>query len=326
MFWNNGIVVKKGSTEICMDPQNAHTEYDHVLISHAHGDHIASLASKAKHKYTHELTAAIYAATSSRPISNLNAFQYEQRIRIGDFTVTPHNAGHILGSSIFEVDTGSEIVAYTGDLNCVDTVVSKKAEIHPCDTLIIESTYGQPEFIFPARHQIYKRIVEWTLRTLREGRQPVFQVYAVGKAQEIIGALNKFTSIRILTDEKTAKATEVYAKANVNLKAEHFNLDSADVGDSVIHVMAQRNDYGGVNGIPASAIATGWAVKYPYRNTSFPLSSHADFPHLLRFVEHTRPKRVFTCLGFNEDLARAIRRKLGIPATPLPPFAGSGLF
>ena len=54
---------------------------------------------------------------------------------------------------------------------------------------------------------------------------------------------------------------------------------------------------------PRTAMVSGWALDsvaiYRYRcDAAFPLSDHADYHDLLRFVELVRPRCVYTLHGF----------------------------
>src|SRR5258705_7195350 len=60
------------------------------------------------------------------------------------------------------------------------------------------------------------------------------------------------------------------------------------------------------------AMISGWAVDpnaiYRYQvDAAFPLSDHADYDDLLRYVELVQPKRVLTLHGFAADFARDLR-------------------
>ncbi|MEY4488844.1 MAG: hypothetical protein RIQ79_1352, partial [Verrucomicrobiota bacterium] len=63
-----------------------------------------------------------------------------------------------------------------------------------------------------------------------------------------------------------------------------------------------------------TAALTGWALdsgaRFRYQcDEVFPLSDHADYPDLLRFVELTRARRVLTLHGFATDFARDLRHR-----------------
>ena len=69
------------------------------------------------------------------------------------------------------------------------------------------------------------------------------------------------------------------------------------------------------------AMISGWAVDpnaiYRYQvDAAFPLSDHADYTDLLRYVELVQPKRVLTLHGFAAEFARDLRER-GIEAWAL---------
>ena len=70
-----------------------------------------------------------------------------------------------------------------------------------------------------------------------------------------------------------------------------------------------------------TAVITGWALDASTIHRSrctaaFPLSDHADYPSLLKFVELVQPKRVFTLHGFAREFAATLRQH-GIDALAL---------
>src|SRR2546423_12399234 len=69
------------------------------------------------------------------------------------------------------------------------------------------------------------------------------------------------------------------------------------------------------------AMISGWAVDpnaiYRYQvDAAFPLSDHADYTDLLRYVELVQPERVLTLHGFAAQFARDLRER-GIEAWAL---------
>ena len=66
---------------------------------------------------------------------------------------------------------------------------------------------------------------------------------------------------------------------------------------------------------------SGWAVDpnaiYRYQvDAAFPLSDHADYTDLLRYVELVQPQRVLTLHGFAAEFARDLRER-GVEAWAL---------
>lgn len=314
IYWDKGIVIDvKGST-LCLDPQTANSRYQNILISHAHKDHTAGFSALKPKKYATHQTVEIYEAYSGRKVTNVKRLKYGEKVRIEDFEVTAYNSGHILGSAMFKIETEEETIVYTGDLNCVNTLVTKAATPFRCDVLIIEATYGKPDLVFPKREKVYRWIVEWVLRKIKEKKVPVFYVYPIGKSQEIIKVLNEFTRVEVAVHPAIERVNRVYRRQAINLKTHQTKPRNGFVAvypNYTYNRPKSRNE--------EAVFATGWAIKYKDKEKAFPLSSHADFYQLLRFVEKAKPKTVYTVFGYNQNLAYSIRRKLGIDAKPIPP-------
>ena len=63
-----------------------------------------------------------------------------------------------------------------------------------------------------------------------------------------------------------------------------------------------------------TAVLTGWALDpgatFRYQcDAAFPLTDHADYPDLVRYVELVQPKLVLTLHGFASDFARDLRER-----------------
>jgi predicted metal-dependent RNase len=219
------------------------------------------------------------------------------------------------------VDTDEGTIVYTGDINCIDTMVTKAAEEVPCDILVMESTYGSPDFRFPPRDQIYRSLVEWVIPKVREGATPTFYVYPVGKSQEVVSVLNHFTEIPVIVDPPIAKVNEVYSRSRVKLDAT-MEEGSSQMRHGCVAVKPHQSfNPSGLDPGVIPVMASGWATKFRYRNMIFPLSSHADFYQLMDYVNRVKPKIVYTSFGLSEELAGYIRRRLGVEARPLKPLS-----
>jgi metallo-beta-lactamase family protein len=74
--------------------------------------------------------------------------EYHEPMHIGDFKVTFHDAGHILGSAILEIEDlqpNSEIrkIIFSGDLgNTPEDLVKETEFMKDADAVVMESTYG----------------------------------------------------------------------------------------------------------------------------------------------------------------------------------------
>jgi putative mRNA 3-end processing factor len=319
--WLRGITLIYQNSVIRFDPDSTRNNAS-SFISHCHGDHTAGFNSKGGVFSTIE-TYDIYVRGYGRSVKNFTPITYDCMQKVEDIEVIPHNAGHMLGSTLFEVRTPESTLVYTGDLNAIDTLTTSSADPVECDTLIIESTYGHPRYVFPPREETYTNIVKWAIRELQSNKIPVFKLYPAGKSQEVIRLFNLFTKIPVVTHHNVTRLCDIHVKHGLELK--YFNA-SSEVGEELlcgrecVYVVPmnwssdQEEQY-------SKATATGWAVRYRSNNvtTAFPLSSHADFEQLVNFVERTKAKQVYTVYGFKEVFSDILRHRLDISARPIFP-------
>jgi len=318
--WKAGILISTKEERICFDPQGRKKESDKIFISHSHSDHTAAFSYDAV-KFSTPETQQIFEARYRREVRNFQAVEYDQSLKSGSFEVIPRNAGHMLGSTQFEVYTPEESIVYTGDINCVDTLTTKAATPIKCDTLIIETTYGNPAFAFPRREEIYVDIAKWVVATAANGKTPVFEVYSVGKAQEIVALINYYTELPVVVSPMISRVNEVHRKFGIELLS--INADSAD-GENILRnarcccVISSGNHLDSPNK-PARAAATGLGSRFRLRNYDkvFSLSSHADFNQLLSYIVEAKPSIVYTCFGQDEAFSKYITKRTGIRSLPL---------
>src|SRR6266404_3812991 len=103
----------------------------------------------------------------------------------------------------------------------------------------------------------------------------------------------------------------------------YVRYNAKDVEGKVLICPPSANRSRMLEKIPRKRVAmiSGWAVDpnaiYRYQvDAAFPLSDHADYDDLLRYVELVGPRRVFTLHGFAASFARALRER-GIEAWAL---------
>jgi putative mRNA 3-end processing factor len=320
--WLGGVVIDTDDGRMVFDPAATRSmERDaHIFISHAHSDHTLGFQS-SNMKYSTKETKRIFEKLRERIVRNWRPVEYGHKIRIGDTEILTLNAGHMLGSAQFQVITRDHTYVYTGDLNCVNTLTTEAAEIPECDTLIIEATYGDPSFIFPRRERTYARIVNWALREVKNGRMPTFHVYSSGKSQEIVRLFNVYTKLPVVCASVVGRANEAYNEAGVDLS--FVEAETAEgkrllrKGNCVYITTTGSNS--SVPSHASEAMATGWAVRFSSGSyASFPLSSHAGFDQLLKYVARTGARRVYVFTGYSELISEYLRRELKVGADPLP--------
>lgn len=316
-----GVVVEYMGQGVIIDPSSTSVEYP-VFVSHAHGDHSAAFRFPCTSSHATEETIRLIKALSGRCLQEPKRLTIGSKVRIGDVEVKTLNAGHILGSAQFEVDTPEGIVLYTGDFSLGDSYTMKPAEIVRCDLLIIETTFGSPIFSFPKREQLAIDMVKWaTIEVISKGRIPVFKTDSIGNAQEIITIFNRLTRLPVVTVKGVTKASDVYREYGFNL--EYFDSDS-DEGVELLEsgkcvlITSKWSKLAGEN--LEIALASGWAsIIRGKTSRQFPLSDHADFRGLLGFIKSCKPKKVLTMHGgaLTRGFADYVKARLGIDAKPL---------
>jgi len=319
--WCSGIRVITRESSIVFDPTSGGIEKEgtHRFISHAHADHTQGFSAHGA-KYATASTRIIYEGIHKRPVTDFKEVRANQPVRLDDVEVLPKNAGHMLGSVQFKITTPNNTLAYTGDLNCVDTLTTDRAEAMECDVLLIEATYGNPSYVFPDRESTYAKIVEWATQQVKNGSIPTFHVYAAGKAQEIVRLFNVYTRLPIVVSSLVSAANKAYQREGVRLRYEEADKNSENhllKNGPYVYVTTPFDRL--ASGRCARAMATGWALRSVHnRFPVFPLSSHADFRQLVEFVKATGAKRVYVFTGFSDLFSSYLEKRFGIDARPIP--------
>jgi DNA ligase-1 len=307
--------------EFWLDP---HRPKKHAFVSHAHSDHTA----------LHDRTLATpqTLALMERRMGNLGPTEplpYRQwqvrRAKPGrgpDARVCLLPAGHVLGSAQFFLENAEgESLLYTGDFKLREGDSSEAIEWRHADTLIMETTFGRPQYRFPPAKEVLARVVEFCEEALEEGQTPVLLGYALGKAQEILVRLRE-AGLPTMLHRSVAEMTRLYEDMGVQFPPwEPFS--EKELAGKVLICPPSANRSRMLRRIKQKRVAmlSGWALDknavYRYQvDACFPLSDHADYEDLIKYVELVNPRRVLTLHGFAADFARDLRQR-GIEAWSL---------
>jgi Cft2 family RNA processing exonuclease len=226
-----------------------------------------------------------------------------------------HPAGHILGSSQILLEHAAHgSLLYTGDFKLRPGLAAEPCATPHADTLIMETTFGRPRYIFPPEEEVIASLTTFCHTALADGATPVLLCYSLGKTQEVLRALAP-AGLPVMLHAEAARLTKIYEQCGTDFPVWH-EFDARAYGGHVVICPPHHHGRSGglLSRIPAArtAVITGWALDpgatYRYQcHAAFPLSDHADYPSLLRFVELVQPRRVLTLHGFAADFAATLR-------------------
>jgi len=290
-----------------------------AFVSHAHGDHIGRHDRTIATAATIALMRHRLGEPKRRPTEALAA-GFRAPFGLGELTLELYPAGHVLGSAQIRVLRNGVALGYTGDLCTEPTHAAEAAEVMPCDVLVVESTFGDPRYVFPPKEETLRAMRRFVDDALSDGVTPVLLGYALGKAQEILKYLSD-AGYRCAAHPVVHAVNRVYEAHGVafpNVRAlPPEGPEPLEVVVAPPH-LARSPAMRGVRR-RRTAVLTGWALdgaRHFRADAAFPLSDHADFPSLVRYAKATGASRVFTVHGFADVLASALCKE-GIRSEPL---------
>lgn len=287
-----------------------------AFVSHAHSDHIAPHNEIIVSERTARL---MQARLPGKRNEHVVAFGERKTIRGLDLMLLP--AGHIFGSAQFFLETENGSLLYTGDFKLRPGRSAEPAEWRKAETLIMETTYGLPRYRLPPTDEVIGQIVAFCRDALETGAVPVLLGYSLGKAQEILCSLTG-AGLKPMLHGSVHAMTRIYEQFGQSFcEYERYQADA--VAGKVLICPPSANRSRMLEKIRDKRVAmiSGWAVDpnavYRYQvDAAFPLSDHADYTDLLRYVELVQPQRVLTLHGFAAEFARDLRER-GVEAWAL---------
>ena len=294
---------------------DAHFPVARSFVSHAHSDHIAPHGEILCSAGTSRL---MQARMPGNRVEHVLPFGQAEQLTV-DCGVTLHPAGHIHGSAqcLLAHDSWGTLL-YTGDFKLRPGHSAERCATPRADVLIMETTFGRPHYVFPPTGQVLRDIAAFCHGCVDDGDTAVLYGYSLGKSQELLCGLAE-AKLPVMLHPQTLRLTRIYEELGLTFPP-YREFNASEVAGQVVICPPQLHHSTFLKTIPRKrcAMITGWAMDpgaiYRYQcDAAFPLSDHADFPDLLRFVEAVQPKRVLTLHGFAQDFARTLRER-GIEA------------
>jgi putative mRNA 3-end processing factor len=306
----SGIMVQHANTAIALDPSRA-TDCHFTFVSHAHVDHLhkRSIEKKNKTQVLASKETALIAQARGYKIGD--PAEHYDGFRLVD-------TGHILGSRGLLM---GEDIYYTGDISMRERAFMKPAKVPHAKTLIIESTFGRPEYVFPHISEITHKTNKIISEMYDLGIPVILMGYTLGKAQLLTKLFGHWDPI---IHDSVAKINSIYSELGVKLESVMTHSQAEEKG-----ILAKNRPWVMVAPLMSSRRAfikemksrygavtigfTGWAIGTRYRymmglDYVMPLSDHCDYNELLAAVRQCTPEKVYTFHGFAKEFAEALMR------------------
>jgi len=282
--------------DLWLDPTR---KRDFAFISHAHADHAA------RHKRIVATPATARLLEHRLGVQAHTVLEYGVSKETAGGKLTLYPAGHILGSAQILVEREDERLLYTGDFKLKPSPTTEPCEPVACDHLIMECTYGRPQYRFPDRKKVEAEFVDYVVASMKRGEVPVVLAYALGRSQEVIRLLTD-AGLRVALERKVYDLSVVYGELGIDLgRFEEYDPDNLE--DRVLIFPPHLWKAPVLQSIQRkrTIAVTGWAIdgrqnSWYRSDKAFPLSDHADFDDLIHYVEMTSPRNIYLIHGFPE--------------------------
>ncbi|MCX6024565.1 MAG: MBL fold metallo-hydrolase [Chloroflexi bacterium] len=279
---------------------------DFCMVSHGHSDHTA------RHRKVLATPGTARILRARDRVKSVIELPYNTPWETDSYRVTLHPAGHCLGSAqmLMEMEDTDERLVYTGDFKLRPNGTAETAPIIPCDALIIDATYGHPRYTFPPDEEVLDRLCAFVDRALNDGAVPVVLGYALGKSQEVLKVLVQ-RGYQVSAHKDIYAMAQIYEQEGVSFGGEYMQFEGEDLRGRVLIAPPHRRTAPEIARIPRrrEVMISGWGIDRSARfrfkvDEVLPFSDHADFPTLLRYVQESGARRIYTVFGFPDLAAR----------------------
>ena len=319
MFSEYGIVVNINGKRISLDPRS-HNNCDFTFVSHAHTDHLYKKTVTNNFNTRTLISNATSLIAKARGYKMTNAIEEFEGFQLVD-------SGHILGSKGLLI--GNELY-YTGDISTRERAFMKPAFIPSAYTLIIESTFGRAEYVFPQLEEIIHKTNKIISDMYDLGIPVILMGYPLGKAQLLTAlfghwepmfvydSIHKINSLYISLGIplKNTMKYSLAEKRGILRKNRPWVMIAPLTNARSYFVKMLKRTYGAI-----TIGFSGWAINSRYKfmmdlDYSIPMSDHCDYRELIEVVRASKAKKIYTFHGFAGEFASALRR-MGFDAQAL---------
>jgi putative mRNA 3-end processing factor len=279
-----------------------------AVLTHGHADH----ARPGSRAYLAAASSLAILRSRLGAEASIEAVDYGDERVLDGVRVSLHPAGHILGSAQVRVEYRGEVWVVSGDFKDAADASCEPFETVRCNVFITESTFGLPVYRWPEQRLVFDEIEKWWSENRRHGRPSVLFVYALGKAQRVLHAIDPGRG-PLVGHGAVRVCNEAYAAGGVDLPPVRppEELSSSEIESALVLAPPSAQGTPWMRRFPgaATAFASGWMrLRGPRRRRAvergFVLSDHVDWPGLLAAVEATGAERIGVTHGSASAVAR----------------------
>jgi metallo-beta-lactamase family protein len=275
-----------------------------VLVTHAHLDHCGRLPLLVKQGYkgkvyTTQATKDIVTVSllDSAGIAQENGFplysaqdveelvnlieiaNYDQSFKVGEYEITFHDAGHILGSASIEVKNNqNQTIVFSGDLgNTPEDLIKPTKYINNADYVVMESTYGDSTHTDEDPAQTIQQEINEIEKT---GGVLLIPAFAIERTQEVLHIINRLKNKGLVKNDTPVyldsplalEVTEIFKKypnlynPQTAKESNPFDFSNLKIVESVSQSKSIAKDHGAKVIIAGSGMITGGRILHHLKN------------------------------------------------------------
>lgn len=299
----------------------------HWFLSHFHTDHYQGLTRGFRHGkvYCSLITARLVNMRIGLSWDQLHVLPLNERVNVDGVYVTAIDANHCPGSVIilFEPPNGKPVL-HTGDFRfCQEMVTNPILDSCNIHTLILDTTYCNPQYDFPKQETVIQFVLE-AIQAEAFNPRTLFLIgtYTIGKERIFLEVA------RVLRKKVYVGAAKLRLLGCLGLPEEDMQWLTSNEQESHIHVVPlwtiasfkrmsfiSKRYLGCYNSIVAFS-PTGWSFGKGKKKTpgkrwqqgtiiryEVPYSEHSSFTELKEFVKYIAPDNIIPSV--NNDSAQA---------------------
>ncbi len=228
------------------------------------------------------------------------ACPYYRPFALGSLQVELVPSGTMLGASQIMVDKGNKTLLYSGNINLNRLPTTQPAHTNHCDVLVMKCPFGLPGYKFPSFDQSMEDLIKFINETLSSNLTPVLVVEPLGKAQDIIKALD-VKGFELSLEKSIYKFTKVYEDLGIGF-GEYGLLKPSETEGKVAIIPPSELESEDIKNIlrKRAIMLTECSedeqsrIKSQYKvDEVIALSNHAGYEELIEFVDGVEPEKVY---------------------------------